>query len=237
MCSFFITLLPSSCFLHRHNEDGWSCSSHTGSWGDFADHIYVLKIVHEKSKKNLGSWWLLLWTDFRWTCLNERIHLLWVSFCHNGWMNFPTGSEFNPFCSLDFFTSRSFVRNAPQQLLVIHLRTLHCPIPSDCSVAWSPMLSLAAPPQSLLRFLCLGPPRQSRILFWVLCSWNQSLDPRPKLLGFHVSGPSPHPYTPNKKAEKGGLLHGSGHAVGRGRVSTQLIFSHLWGTHMSCRFK
>jgi hypothetical protein len=31
------------------------------------------------------------------------------------------------------------------------------------------------------------------------------------------------------KAEKGDLLNGSGHAVGRGRVSTQLIFSHLGG--------
>jgi hypothetical protein len=39
------------------------------------------------------------------------------------------------------------------------------------------------------------------------------------------------------KAEKGGLLHSSGHAVGRGRVSTQLIFSHFWGTDMSYRFK
>jgi hypothetical protein len=29
------------------------------------------------------------------------------------------------------------------------------------------------------------------------------------------------------KEEKGGLLHGLGHALGRGRVSTQLIFSHL----------
>jgi hypothetical protein len=29
------------------------------------------------------------------------------------------------------------------------------------------------------------------------------------------------------KAEKRNLSHGSGHALGRGRVSTQLIFSHL----------
>jgi hypothetical protein len=39
------------------------------------------------------------------------------------------------------------------------------------------------------------------------------------------------------KAEKGGLLHGSGHTLGRGRVNIQLIFSHLWGTDMSYRFK
>jgi hypothetical protein len=39
------------------------------------------------------------------------------------------------------------------------------------------------------------------------------------------------------KAEKGGLLNGSGHAMGRGRVSTQLIFSHLWDSDMSYRFK
>jgi hypothetical protein len=31
------------------------------------------------------------------------------------------------------------------------------------------------------------------------------------------------------KAEKGSLLHGLGHAVGKDRVSTQLIFSHLPG--------
>jgi hypothetical protein len=40
-----------------------------------------------------------------------------------------------------------------------------------------------------------------------------------------------------EKAEKGGLVDSSGHAQGRGRVSTQLIFSHLWGTEMSYRFK
>jgi hypothetical protein len=39
------------------------------------------------------------------------------------------------------------------------------------------------------------------------------------------------------KGEKGGLLHGLGHAMGRGRVSTQLILSHLCGTDMSYRFK
>jgi hypothetical protein len=37
------------------------------------------------------------------------------------------------------------------------------------------------------------------------------------------------------KAEKGGLLHASGHATGRGRVSTQLIFSHLQGADTSYR--
>jgi hypothetical protein len=39
------------------------------------------------------------------------------------------------------------------------------------------------------------------------------------------------------KTEKGGLFHGSGHAVGRGRIGTQLIFSHLQGADMSYRFK
>jgi hypothetical protein len=53
---------------------------------------------------------------------------------------------------------------------------------------------------------------------------------------------SSHPILNNKlrgmvKAEKRGLLHGSGHAMGRGRVRTQLIFSHLWGTNMSYRYK
>jgi hypothetical protein len=38
------------------------------------------------------------------------------------------------------------------------------------------------------------------------------------------------------KAKKGGLLHNS-FAVGRGRVSTQLIFSHLCSADMNCRFK
>jgi hypothetical protein len=38
-------------------------------------------------------------------------------------------------------------------------------------------------------------------------------------------------------AEKGDLLYGSGHAVGRARVSTLLIFSYLRGTDMSYRFK
>jgi hypothetical protein len=36
------------------------------------------------------------------------------------------------------------------------------------------------------------------------------------------------------KAEKG---HRWGHAVGRGRINTQPIFSHLQGADMSCRFK
>jgi hypothetical protein len=35
------------------------------------------------------------------------------------------------------------------------------------------------------------------------------------------------------KAEKGGLLHSSGHAVGRGRLSTQLILRHLRGIGLS----
>jgi hypothetical protein len=39
------------------------------------------------------------------------------------------------------------------------------------------------------------------------------------------------------KAEKGGLSQGLGHAVRRGRLSTELILSYLWGTDMSYRFK
>jgi hypothetical protein len=37
--------------------------------------------------------------------------------------------------------------------------------------------------------------------------------------------------------QKVGLVHDSGHVLGRGRVSTQLIFSHLWHTDISYRFK
>jgi hypothetical protein len=33
--------------------------------------------------------------------------------------------------------------------------------------------------------------------------------------------------------EKGDLLHSSGHAVGRGKVNPQPIFSHLQGADMS----
>jgi hypothetical protein len=54
------------------------------------------------------------------------------------------------------------------------------------------------------------------------------LDPRPKLLGFHMLGPVTHPYLPNKetwkRAEKGDLLHDPGYTVGRGLESTQPIF-------------
>jgi hypothetical protein len=39
------------------------------------------------------------------------------------------------------------------------------------------------------------------------------------------------------KAEKGDSLHGAGHAMGRGRVSTQFILNNLQGTDMSYRFK
>jgi hypothetical protein len=39
------------------------------------------------------------------------------------------------------------------------------------------------------------------------------------------------------KAEKGDSLHGLGHAMGRGRVSTQPIFSHIQGADMSYRLK
>jgi hypothetical protein len=39
------------------------------------------------------------------------------------------------------------------------------------------------------------------------------------------------------KIEKGNLSQNSGHAMGKSKVSTQLIFSHLKGTDMSYRFK
>jgi hypothetical protein len=38
-------------------------------------------------------------------------------------------------------------------------------------------------------------------------------------------------------AEKAGLLHDWRHAMGRGRISTQLIFIHLQGIDMSYRLK
>jgi hypothetical protein len=66
------------------------------------------------------------------------------------------------------------------------------------------------------------------------------LNPRHKLLGFHMSGVSILLGKPNKetvmvKAEKGGLLHSLGHTweVGRGSVSTQPVFSHPPGTDMA----
>jgi hypothetical protein len=65
------------------------------------------------------------------------------------------------------------------------------------------------------------------------------LDPRPKLLRFHMAGPT----TPKCQIKR----HGVGRerrfitwlstCVGRGRVNTELIFRHLLGTDMSYRFK
>jgi hypothetical protein len=68
------------------------------------------------------------------------------------------------------------------------------------------------------------------------------LGPRFKLLGFHMSGPASHPYVLNKemvmvKGRERKFLCGTDTAVGRGKVSTQPIFSHLWGTYMSFSFK
>jgi hypothetical protein len=68
------------------------------------------------------------------------------------------------------------------------------------------------------------------------------LDLRPKLLGFHMSGLATCPYMPNKvtvmvKDKERRFITGLGHAMGRGRVSTQPIFSHLWGTDLNFRFK
>jgi hypothetical protein len=39
------------------------------------------------------------------------------------------------------------------------------------------------------------------------------------------------------KTKKEDLLHGSRHAVRRGRIRTQPLFSHLWDTDISYRFK
>jgi hypothetical protein len=40
-----------------------------------------------------------------------------------------------------------------------------------------------------------------------------------------------------RRAEKGDLLHSTGHTMGRGKISTQSIFTHLQGINMSFRFK
>jgi hypothetical protein len=60
------------------------------------------------------------------------------------------------------------------------------------------------------------------------------LDLRPELLSFQMSGLVTGSYTPNKeacwRAEKGDLLHGLGHNMEKGTISTQPIFSHLQGT-------
>jgi hypothetical protein len=65
---------------------------------------------------------------------------------------------------------------------------------------------------------------------------NRVWDPRPKLLGFLMSGLATFPICRIKR-------HGEGReskfitqlrtCVGRGRISTQSIFSHLWGADMS----
>jgi hypothetical protein len=62
------------------------------------------------------------------------------------------------------------------------------------------------------------------------------LDPRTKLLRFLTPGLQCQKRG-MVKAEKGDLFHSSGHAMGRDRVSTQLIFSHLRGTDMSYMLK
>jgi hypothetical protein len=65
------------------------------------------------------------------------------------------------------------------------------------------------------------------------------LEPRPKLLEFYMPGVATHPMCPIKRHSEGreDSLHISGHAVARGKVSTQPIFSHLQDTDMSHRFK
>jgi hypothetical protein len=55
---------------------------------------------------------------------------------------------------------------------------------------------------------------------------NGVSDPRPKLQEFYIPGQISL-YAKQRgmmKVEKGDVLHGSGHAVGNGRVNTQLTF-------------
>jgi hypothetical protein len=66
------------------------------------------------------------------------------------------------------------------------------------------------------------------------------LDPRPRLLRFHLPTPATAPKRQIKRHGEGRerrFITWLGTCHGRGRVSTQSVFSHLWGTHMSYRFK
>jgi hypothetical protein len=70
-------------------------------------------------------------------------------------------------------------------------------------------------------------------------SWNQSCGPKAQTpeIPYARSGHLPlnAKWRGMVKTDRGGLLHSLGPIMGRGRVSTQLIFSHLWGTDMSYR--
>jgi hypothetical protein len=60
---------------------------------------------------------------------------------------------------------------------------------------------------------------------------NQSFEPEAQTPGI------PHVGSSHLVAFKGVLLHGLGHITRRGKVSSQPIFSHLWGTDMRLSFK
>jgi hypothetical protein len=67
------------------------------------------------------------------------------------------------------------------------------------------------------------------------------LDPRPRFLGFQMSGLVTYSYTPNKESwwrtEEEVSLQGLGLHLERDRVGTQPFFSHLQGTDMRFSFK
>jgi hypothetical protein len=66
------------------------------------------------------------------------------------------------------------------------------------------------------------------------------LDPRPKLLGFHMPYLAACPQMPNQDAGKGrerGFISQLRTCHGKRQNEHSAIFSHLWGIDMSCRFK
>jgi hypothetical protein len=66
------------------------------------------------------------------------------------------------------------------------------------------------------------------------------LDLRTKLLGFHVSGPASCLYMPNKETwrrQRKEIYYRARHTLWEEAEEALSIFSHLWGTDMSCRFK
>jgi hypothetical protein len=66
------------------------------------------------------------------------------------------------------------------------------------------------------------------------------LGPRTKLLRFHMPDPGPTPKRQIKRPGEGRerrFMTQLGTCVGRGRRSTQPVFSHLQGTDMSYGFK
>jgi hypothetical protein len=77
-----------------------------------------------------------------------------------------------------------------------------------------------------------GPPMWLKPEFWTPGpnSWDSTCQIQPLT---HIWQVKKH----GESRERFILLHSSGHVMGRGRVSTQSIFSHLLGTEMSYRFK